>query len=166
MTEAPAALTAEDRRAATAAEIDRKTIQQPLNSMPPSHVIPGDQASLQAFWQQRLDHMRSQPTFWRATGLRASHCTWAQFRSAVLTSDALPLQLLSSLYDEQFIVTAIHEAQTYQGPKGRGSTTQYKVSWAPTTMCACHVDACEKGLPRQSVKGHPASLRGHPCGLP
>ena len=144
VTEAPAARSAEQRRAATAAEFDRKTIQLPSHFMAPSAVIPGDQASLQAFWQQRLDHARSQPAFFRDSGLQASHCTWTQFRAAVLICDKLPLQLLSSLYDEQFIVTAILGSQTYIGPKGRGCTPQYKVSWAPTVMCACHVDACEK----------------------
>ena len=112
--------------------------------MAPSEVIPGDQASLQAFWQQMLDHARSQPAFFRDSGLQASQCTWTQFRTAVLTCDTLPLQLLSSLYDEQFIVTAILGSQSYLGPKGRGCTTQYHVSWASTIMCACHVDACEK----------------------
>ena len=110
---------------------------------------------MHAFWQQRLDmmaHLRTNGSechthadhakFWAATGLHPRMCTWEQFRDATLTCADPPIELLSSLYDEQFSVTAISGAQCYKGPAKRQAVKQYLVEWAPTIMCASHVAKC------------------------
>jgi len=146
----------ERHRQETAAKYDRQDI--PLGSrvdMQPSQVLPGDHSTMHAFWQQRLDmmaHLRTNGSechtradhekFWAATGLHPRMCTWEQFRDATLTCADPPIELLSSLYDEQFSVTTISGAQCYKGPAKRQVVKQYLVEWAPTIMCASHIAKC------------------------
>ena len=156
-TRQPGGMRASERhRKETAAEFDRQEI--PLGSwvdMQPSQVLPGDHSTMHAFWQQRLDmmtHLRNHASechthadhekFWQAIGLHPRTCTWEQFRDATLTCTDPPIELLSSLYDEQFSVTAISGAQCYKDPAQRQAVKQFLVQWAPTIMCAAHVNKC------------------------
>ena len=96
---------AERHRRETAAKYDRQDI--PLGSwvdLHPSQVLPGDHATMHAFWQQRLDMMAHLQTraaechtpadharFWASTGLNPRMSTWQEFRDATLTCTDRPL---------------------------------------------------------------------------
>ena len=137
------------RQATTHRLYGREVIQLHQNHLSPADVNPqSPPGSLATFWQQRQELVASlkgkdnSDTYWRDVA-RDPACTWETFRAKVCTPESstqhsLPIQLLASLYDTQYTITAL-----------RGPTVQYKhegirreyytASWGNTVVCRHHL---------------------------
>jgi ribonuclease HI len=144
-------------QSATHRQYDRTTIKIGREHISPADVHEASPpGTLATFWQQRqelvcnlvvtaahralgTDHALAH---WQSTA-KDPTCTWEQFRQYVCFPNppgapiALPIELLASMYDPQYKMTAIKGPFHYKldGQAKEG----YSVSWADTVICRHHL---------------------------